>query len=579
MLHRPAEPSGVVRLDLSERDRRGRPDEALVGNLSVLALTGDCLWTASDETCALERLRTPDGGSTYGDHETFSLAELFDLPEGPRGEVDIEGLCADGDWLWVTGSMSLTRKKPKRLERDADEALGRLREVKREPNRWLLGRVPCVRGADDAFRLHRSVDLGGGGALEAACLKFNRRGNALSKALRHDEHIGRFLDVPAKENGFDVEGIAARGGRVFLGLRGPVLRGWAVVLELRVEPRPRGRLKLRAFGPGGAPYGKHFLDLDGLGVRDLKAHGDDLLVLSGPTMDLDGPVQLWRWPGAFAARGPGLVSRDMLELALDLPFDRGCDHAEGIALGRRPDGGTRLLVAYDRPAERRLGDGRGVDLDAFDLPPGAPVLARRRDRRGRRPDVAGARGPRGRRVVAPPPAARPRLGLGARPALARAHHPIPQGEGHTPVGVLARAHVMIVMPGHPAPRPRRVEVRPAVHIIIRPRAEPHRPHEPGRHPPERRDGRGVRDQPQHLAPRRTRAPKGLAVHRIGAPRAPRRAVVLVPMKRPIRALGPTQPVQHVLVHDPLARVRHQEPQRETQHRVPASSRPARKSDR
>ena len=362
----PAQPSGTVRLDLTRRAPEGA--EALRCNLSVLELTGDCLWTASDETCRLERLRTLDGGASYREHTSFSLADLFDLPEGARGEADVEGLCADGGWLWITGSMSLTRKKPRRRENDAEEALARLRGVKRDANRWLLGRVPCVRGPDESWQISRSVDAGGGGLLEAACLKFGRRGNALTKALRDDEHIARFLDVPAKENGFDVEGIAARGERVFLGLRGPVLRGWAVVLELCVEPRRRGRLKLRASGPQGTHYCKHFLDLHGLGIRDLKIRGDDLLVLAGPTMDLDGPVQLWRWPGALASSGPAVVSRDRLERLLDLPYDEGCEHAEGIALLDRPGAPSRRLVAYDSPHERRLGGGLGIELDAFDLP-------------------------------------------------------------------------------------------------------------------------------------------------------------------------------------------------------------------
>jgi uncharacterized protein DUF3616 len=368
MLHRPARPTSVVRLEFA---RQGRPDleagETPRTNLSVLALTGDCLWTGSDEGCALERLRTADGGATYGEHETFLLSDFFDLPEGASGEVDVEGLCADGDWLWVTGSMSLKRNKPER-EADDEAVLEQLRKVEREANRWLLGRIPCVRGADGAYRLARSVDAAGGGSLEAACLKFGRRGNALTKALRHDEHIGRFLDVPAKENGFDVEGIAARGERIFLGLRGPVLRGWATVLELCVEPRKNGRLRLHETGPGGAPYCKHFLDLEGLGVRDLAPLGDDLLLLAGPTMDLDGPMRVYRWPGAFGPRGPALLSRDKLERMLDVPHGEGCDHAEGLALDPRPEGGARLLVAYDKPAEGRLSGGTGIAIDAFDLP-------------------------------------------------------------------------------------------------------------------------------------------------------------------------------------------------------------------
>ena len=103
----------------------------------------------------------------------------------------------------------------------------------------------------------------------------------------------------------DIEGLAAAGGRLFLGLRGPVLRGWAVVLEVALaeDPDRRSTLRLQAIGPHGRPYRKHFLHLGGLGIRDLCAQGTDLLILAGPTMDLDGPVTVFRWPGGTAPGG------------------------------------------------------------------------------------------------------------------------------------------------------------------------------------------------------------------------------------------------------------------------------------
>jgi hypothetical protein len=90
---------------------------------------------------------------------------------------------------------------------------------------------------------------------------------------------------------------------MFLGLRGPVLRGWALLLELQVKETRRGRLKLRKAGPDGARYVKHFLDLAGLGMRELAFDGDALLILAAPTMDLDGPVVLY--PGRARSPRPG----------------------------------------------------------------------------------------------------------------------------------------------------------------------------------------------------------------------------------------------------------------------------------
>jgi hypothetical protein len=150
-----------------------------------------------------------------------------------------------------------------------------------------------------------------------------------------------------------VEGIAVSGERVYLGLRGPVLRGWAVVLELRpeVDPDAADRLVLRPFDDGRR-YRKHVLRLDGLGVRDLCPQGEDLLVLAGPTMDLDGPVHVFRWHGACAAEMPQVVRGDLLTREIDLPNGVGTDHAEGIGLL----GDDRLLVVYDSPSPARLTD-------------------------------------------------------------------------------------------------------------------------------------------------------------------------------------------------------------------------------
>jgi len=372
----PAKPIGTVALHLAHHDALPElVDEALRNNLSAVEVTGNCLWTASDETCSVERLTTTDGGRTFGEHCVYSLADFFDLPEDAEGEVDIEGLGLCGNYLWVTGSMAYARKKPNPCENDQDRALKRLTEVKRDPNRWLLGRIPCLPTAEGVYELRREVHLADGTHLAAACLKFSEKhGNVLTKALRTDEHLSRFLEVPAKENGFDVEGIAVAhplggGERIFLGLRGPVLRGWAVVLELEVEMTKPGRLAMRPLGHEDEPYRKHFLDLDGLGIRDMKMMGDDLLILAGPTMDLDGPVELWRWPDALKCGQETVIPRQQLVRLTALPHGRGFDHAEGIALLPGPDGDRRLLVAYDNPGDgRRHADGSGVDLDLFALP-------------------------------------------------------------------------------------------------------------------------------------------------------------------------------------------------------------------
>lgn len=351
-------PIGALVLDFREPgEGPDAPEEMIREDLSAVARTGDHLWFANDETAAVERLSTGDG-TLFAGHRRFGLAEIFDLPDAPDEEMDIEGLEADGPYLWVAGSHSLTRKKPKAKHSD-EKALKRLTVIRDHPNRRFLGRLPLADRGDGPEPV-REVD----GAV-AASLPLAEDGGPFFRALRDDVHFGPFLDVPAKENGFDIEGLAARGNRVFLGLRGPVLRGWATILQLELDDAEPGVLQPRPVGEDGQLYRKHFLDLRGLGVRDLVAQGDDLLILAGPTMDLDGPVFLYRWAGAAAGSDERLVRRDALPAELTVPYGTDCDHAEGIALWPAGDGGQSLLVVYDGPApERRLAEGR-VLADLF----------------------------------------------------------------------------------------------------------------------------------------------------------------------------------------------------------------------
>jgi hypothetical protein len=367
-----AEPTRRLRLEFAHQDALPHVDDPIREDLSALALAERTLWTACDETAAVERL-TRLSGNSFGAHRSFRLADYLDgLPGDADAEIDIEGLAIDGGYLWLVGSHGLTRDKPKRHEKDAAEALKRLTEVDGNVSRQVLARVPLVEEEPGVWALAREAapldPAAAGEKRTAAVMKTGKKGSLLHKALKDDPHIGRFLQIPCKENGFDVEGLAVRGARVFLGLRGPVLRGWALLLELEMKLTGKGELKPKRIGPDGARYRKHFLDLEGLGIRDLLAEGDDLLLLAGPSMDLDGPTRLIRWPEGAAAAQPDVIPFDALERALELPFGEGTDHPEGIALSRRADGDRELLVVYDSPKPERLQDGQGILADVFAFP-------------------------------------------------------------------------------------------------------------------------------------------------------------------------------------------------------------------
>jgi hypothetical protein len=334
--------------------------------LSAVTITPDGhLWLASDEVQTIERL-SPIGPGVFGQHQSLSIGDFIDL-FAPDGEVDLEGLDYDGGYLWFTGSHSTKRKKPKGKKRRKD--LARLGTVETERNRYLLGRIPIVHGTLSTTAPHPHAPEQ---RLTAAALHKTDAGNVLIEALRTDEHLGPFLasPLPAKENGFDIEGLAVHGDRLLLGFRGPVLGRWAMVLELALVTDESHGLSLQNIGPKRQPYIKHFVDLNGLGIRDLYLHGDDLLMLAGPTMELAGDMQLFRLRDVWRRSGDMLWRQETgdLEVLFTLPANHGADQAEGLTLFPWEGHDDCVLIVYDNPDAIRVPDPASLFVDVFRLP-------------------------------------------------------------------------------------------------------------------------------------------------------------------------------------------------------------------
>ncbi|WP_138497808.1 DUF3616 domain-containing protein [Nostoc sp. PA-18-2419] len=331
-------------------------------DLSAVLLTDHkYLWLGSDETSTIERLSLIDANK-FADHQQFRVAEFISLPAPEDQEIDIEGLAYCDYYLWFVGSHSYKRKKPKPENTDVKN-FTRLTKIESEPNRYLLGRIPLVQGNLYSSCPHpQKSDV----QLNAAKLEVTSQGNLLMTALAEDPHLGLFIKaaIPGKDNGFDIEGIGIYQNRIFLGLRGPVLRGWAVVLEIELEDSNPGLLKLRPIGEVKKAYKKHFIWLNGLGIRDLHVDGKDLLILAGPTMDLDGPVQLYRWRNGVNLPENVFSNPDFVQ---NIPYGNREDHAEGITLFQEVTGIPSLLVVYDSPAKTRLVDDGGVITDVLKL--------------------------------------------------------------------------------------------------------------------------------------------------------------------------------------------------------------------
>ncbi|MCU0734984.1 MAG: DUF3616 domain-containing protein [Methylotetracoccus sp.] len=351
----------------------GEEGKKIAESLSAFVRVDDSIFAGGDEGVNLARLEERDGGKRFELEKLIELSEWFDLPIPPPAdrtkakEIDLEGMDFDrrSQLLWLVGSHSLKRGKAEQELKPAKN-LKELSEVKSDANRFFLG---CVKLHKEGGTFRLSPDGPDAEDDRAAQLVGDATTSELLEEIRRDKLFARFCakdGIPGKDNGVDIEGLAcAPDGRVLVGMRGPVLRGIAVLLELaprRVDsPGTKAdRLQLTSIGPDGRKYRRHFLDLAGHGIRDLCWDGDDLLILAGPTMGLDAPPLVFRWKAAKAAFGKASSdeeqffwrSEDALVLvplgATGQPDVPGKDHAEAITW-LDPQ---RLAIGYDSPNKK-----------------------------------------------------------------------------------------------------------------------------------------------------------------------------------------------------------------------------------
>jgi hypothetical protein len=361
--------------DLDADIRKG-----IISNLSgaVLSHQGQYLWLGTDEFTSIERFtKTDDQKPIFSEHQRFQFKDFIDDFDEEEGEVDIEGLSYSEGYLWMIGSHSSKRKKVKIKPDKYTIGKKELKEIEREKNRYLLARIPINEQGELAYQ-----------SPQRAWLSRHGSSNALTQALAKDEYLdlaqiiadeedspplGKevYLYLPSKENGLDIEGLAVDGNKILVGLRGPVLRGIALLLALEVEDGSSHELYLKTMGNEGRVYKRHFLDLDGLGIRELcwQEQGSCLLILAGPTMDLDGALQLFRLHDPLALEDNSLSSQQnrQLEYLGTIPHGYKCDRAEGLCLY---NDSKSILVVYDSPKSERLvldatGSVVGVHADEF----------------------------------------------------------------------------------------------------------------------------------------------------------------------------------------------------------------------
>jgi hypothetical protein len=233
---------------------------------------------------------------------------IADIPGAQSDdELDLESIDLSKDRLWICGSHCRVRKKPV-----GDGQLNA--ELRSRPSRCLLA----------SFKLRdNGASLG-----KAKVLPYEGVGS-LRWHLKADPFLTPFLQLPSKENGLDIEGFVIHRQKALLGLRGPLIDSFAVIVSLEINDE---------FAIAGSTL--HFLNLEGLGIRELARKDDAVLVLAGPVNAANGPFKLYRW-----------IPRDVDTVQQPVELFRwplGTEKPEGICEFQR-EGKSGLLIVYDNP--------------------------------------------------------------------------------------------------------------------------------------------------------------------------------------------------------------------------------------
>jgi hypothetical protein len=269
-------------------------------------LSGIARWRGSlvvcpDEGDAINVLRPGESG--------YELAGVVGLLSDSDKEIDMEGAASDSEYVYIVGSHSSRRTK-------IDE------EGTYKKNRK---RITRVRPHTESYSLYR-ISLDNEGKL------LQKERIDLRDVLESDEVVGPFFDMPGKENGVDIEGVAVQGGRLYVGFRGPVLRGNLVPVVTLEFDRPED-------------YELNFVRLGGRGIRDLVAVENGFLVLAGPVGDGDGSYRLYFWNGQDCVPGDQKSAGEITILG-DMATQPG-KKPEGITVLSESPAEWRLLVVRD----------------------------------------------------------------------------------------------------------------------------------------------------------------------------------------------------------------------------------------
>ncbi len=284
-------------------------------DISAIEQVAGSLFVAADEGRDLQRLSgSPVAG--YRLQASYGLNHGKPVKKPSKGdEYDIEAMAFDGErQLYLIGSHSAKRSVlDKQTGGTREESLKQLDAIRSEKARRVLLRL--------------SLDQEGNPQGKPETI-------SLWKPISRSSILKPFTNLPSKENGIDIEGLAFAGGLLYVGFRGPVLRdNWVPVLVGDFDSFER-RHELK------------FIRLDGLGIRSMIALGQrGFLILAGPVGDGPGGYHLYLWDGRDqlpGRDGEGGKVRHLGELAVADGYK-----GEAMTLISRQGNRIELLIAFD----------------------------------------------------------------------------------------------------------------------------------------------------------------------------------------------------------------------------------------
>lgn len=290
--------------------------------LSGVVLLGRQLVTISneglDEDKREHKVQVFEGDPAQGYRHSHD--ELLLDPPGSCEEADFEALARDGDTLFAIASHSLDRSKQR-----PDSSY--------EKNRRRLTRdgIKFCEARDALLKFH----LSGGEEVETL------QQTSLREIIDRHPVLEPFKELPNKENGIDIEGLAAKDGMLYVGFRGPVLRqNFVPILRIPQD------LEQDSLEDSEILY----VDLGGRGVRDIAPgpNGKGFVILAGPNGDERQSFAIYFWDGKDQVGGKDHAASKP-DLRCDLgPF--GDSKPEGLAFLDTTGEGQRFLLVYDGKA-------------------------------------------------------------------------------------------------------------------------------------------------------------------------------------------------------------------------------------